>query len=746
MVPNGDLFLIFFTIGGLFTISLYCFLTYFSLGRDKLFFGYGIFTMASSLIIFNRRVLPLYLPGGGHPWPEALSLVFMNASVGIGLFFFLTFLKIGRRRLVFRVFLVSYILLTCVMLTALVLLLEGMGDRAFIVYYASIGVFTSMGLVYTVRTLVTRFQARPPSRSVIIYMGIIFAFLIALSGINAFFPRFAFTTVLFIHYPLLILFFFLHGSKNYRDYLELMELKTELEEKVRRRTAQIEDMREKEQRFYITITHETKTPLTLVSGCLARYMASAPPHQDLELMKRTLDALRTDLADHLEFEKLLIDAGHFDHDRTTDLAWFLREKTELFRSIALKNGISLESRTPETLPVSADPAAVDEILNNLLENAVKYTEYGGRIMAELRTKGRTAFLSIKDTGIGIPPDLQERVFDPYRQVSSVGRGARGIGMGLAIVKQIVDGLGGSISFRSPPREGEEDGGSEPWVTEIDVTFPGLIADKGRVSAADKAFAMSGPLDGIEPAPGRASADGDAAPPSAARDPDRPAVIIVEDNADLRRFLVSSLEGRYNAYGAAEGGEALAMMDAMPPPDVIVSDIMMEGMDGYGLLAALQASPRYRDLPFIFLTAISSPVERLKSLSGGAIDYITKPLASAAELEAKIASLIGLLKRRSERAKDDVFEKLTRAIQEERSGLPRQERDLKENAAAYGLTERELAIVECLGEGMQNKEISARLGTSTRTVDSHLYHIFKKTGSQNRVELLNKLLAPSERNR
>jgi DNA-binding NarL/FixJ family response regulator len=216
--------------------------------------------------------------------------------------------------------------------------------------------------------------------------------------------------------------------------------------------------------------------------------------------------------------------------------------------------------------------------------------------------------------------------------------------------------------------------------------------------------------------------------------------VVEDNADFLLLLTASLGEKYNAYGALSGGDALGKLETIPKPDLVVSDIMMEGMDGYAFFHELKKQPRFEDVPVIFLTAVSSPLERLKSLSEGVVDFITKPLSSVAELEAKIESLLELLRRKTEGVRREVLDKVIQAVGDERRDLNRQSERLQDRMAAFKLTDREQRIVALLREGLQNKEISARLEIATRTIDNHLYNIYRKTGCQSRMELLNKLLA------
>jgi len=736
-----DFFIILFLLGGVFTTSLYCFITYFSRGREKLFLGYSFFTLSTTLLLFARRVLPAMMLNGGGLVSNVLTLVFILAVVGSSLYYFLVFFDISRSRRAFRILIAGFFLVFATMSLAIAGLVTGNGGIFIPFFYCACGMLALSGLLYIIRSERSRkidWRSRKP---VVYILAASFAVLLLLSVLNAIFEDIPFYLTIPQIYAVVIIFFIFHGDKLKRDFRELIDLKAELEEKVRVRTEQVEELRRKEQRFFITITHETKTPLTLVSGCLERYMASAPGHPDLDLMRRTLDSLRASLANHLDFEKLLGDAAHFDHGQTADFAWLMREKIRQFQPLAQKKGLRLEAALPEELSVSADPAALDRLANNLIENAIKYTMRGGRIAAALERRGTGIILTVRDTGIGMSKELRERAFDPLIQGPHRGSGAQGVGMGLAIVKQIVTSLGGAVEIRSSLAEADSTG-AEPaeaamnggaWVTEVEASFPASIVIRKPGSMPDNAYAPSEPVETV------VLDDVDSIGLKAAHDPSRPTVLIVEDDRELLHFMVESLGARFNAYGAANGREALERMGSLPRPDIVISDIVMDEMDGYAFLAALREMPSCRDLPFVFLTAVSSSVEKLKSLSGGAIDFLPKPLTGIAELEAKITSVLDLLERRSERNREDIFRALGRAIEEERTALPRQESVFRENMAAYGLSERERLIAECLREGLQNKEISARLGTSTRTVDNHLYNIYRKAKVQNRVELLNRLL-------
>ncbi len=718
-------------LGGILTTSIYCFVTWLSRGRDKLFLGYGMFTLASTGLFFFRRVFPFLISAGpeGAAAAEILTAIFVNLMVGSGLYYFLVFLRVPRGGAFYRFFIIAYAVLSAFMLGVIPLSLQPGQSWWLSLFYVAVGAFTFLGVLYLIRVIKRRETPFQRDKRILFYLGAVLLFLVVLSIIKVFITLFPFHIMLLAIYCFLLFFFFIHGSKLNADYRELVELKTDLERKVTTRTEEVEELHRKKQRFFIMFTHETKTPLTLVSSYLERYMAQSPAHPDLDIIKRNLGKLRNDMTNYLEYEKLMTDYEHFDHDQTTDIGWLLREKVILFRPLAAAKHIDLRETLTEGMTLAADPAALDHVINNLLDNAVKYTPDGGRIEAVLSRKPKKILLTVRDTGVGITTEQQEHIFDPFYQVSRKQGPIQGIGMGLSIVRQIMEGLNGTITIKSRPAPRQPKKGERAWVTEITAAFPRRKPPGAAARRVEGAFAVSRPAGPFTPVPA----------PGLPHDREKPTLFFVEDNAELLYFLLTGLEDRFNVYGAANGAAALERIDSLPKPDVIISDIMMDVMDGYEFFNRLKTRPRYDDVPFIFLTAVSSPLEKIKSLSGGAVDFITKPLSGLAELEAKISSLLEFVSRKTALLKKDLLERLRQVMAQEQRNLSGQDDLLERNMHSFGLTERESRIVECLREGLQNKEISARLGTSTRTVDTHLYNIYRKTGAQNRIDLLNRLL-------
>jgi signal transduction histidine kinase/DNA-binding NarL/FixJ family response regulator len=724
-----DFFIRSFFFGGLLTTSIYCFIAFLSRGREKSSLGYTLFSLAAASLFFFRRLLPLFPGAVDSSLVDSLSLVAIQGVVASGTFVFLYFLNIRRGTQAFRFFLTGISVLTLALFGTLVLHFVIRETWPTYVYYSFVGLFTLCGLLYIFWGVLTRRRAFPRERRMLVYLIVLLLYLAALAGITVLTGGGNYYFVIISFYTLLIAFFYVQGAKMNSDYRELSALKDNLEKKVADRTARIEELHRNKQQFFINFTHDTKTPLTLISSYLERYIRRAPPHPDLEIIQRNLETLRRDMADYLDFEKFSSDQELFDHDRETDCSWLLREKIILFQPLAEKKRITLTERVQAAVNVAVDPAAAGKIISNLLDNALKYTEPGGRVEASIVKKGGTVRLSVRDTGIGISREAQEHIFEPFYQAGHKKSGAQGVGMGLAIVRRIVDDLGGEISIRSGTEKQPLKINGRTWITEITVTVGRRRSrPAGRTG---EVFAVPRPVD-TTAAP--------AGVPDPVHDPAKATVLVVEDNADFLLLLTASLGEKYNAYGALSGGDALGKLETIPKPDLVVSDIMMEGMDGYAFFHELKKQPRFEDVPVIFLTAVSSPLERLKSLSEGVVDFITKPLSSVAELEAKIESLLELLRRKTEGVRREVLDKVIQAVGDERRDLNRQSERLQDRMAAFKLTDREQRIVALLREGLQNKEISARLEIATRTIDNHLYNIYRKTGCQSRMELLNKLLA------
>jgi signal transduction histidine kinase len=375
--------------------------------------------------------------------------------------------------------------------------------------------------------------------------------------------------------------------------------------------------------FFTNLSHEMRTPLMLISNYLDSYERSVPPSRELLIIRKNVGKLVRDVSQFFEvlrFEKGIVPTL----GGAAALSDILRERIAVFVPTAEKARLRVESDIEEGLAIAADQTSVECILDNLIDNAMKYNREGGVVRIEARRRGEQAELIVRDTGIGIAADQLQKIFLPYVQISQPKGNRQGIGMGLCLVKRTIEALNGSVRVESKPGEGSA----------FHVLFP---LSTGTVAAEPDGPAHRAPHPAPPPPPPprpEQPVRGIAAP--AAGGP-RSGLLVVEDSEDLRELLADSFSATFSVRTASNGAEALRELAGMDSCSAIVSDIMMDGMDGSQLLEAVRADPRYAEIPFILITAKTEQADRLKSLAGGAVDYIVKPF-NVEELGFKLLNL------------------------------------------------------------------------------------------------------------
>ncbi|GAA3970565.1 7TM diverse intracellular signaling domain-containing protein [Hymenobacter antarcticus] len=501
---------------------------------------------------------------------------------------------------------------------------------------------------------------------------------------------------------------------------ELQQAYSELEASLRT-TGRLQELDELKTRFFTNISHELRTPLTLILGPLTELMGSpvAPAPvmlgEQVALMHRHASRLLILINQLLDIARL--EAGQLRlHARPTNLSVFVRNSVAAFDSLAASRGVRLWAVVPEApLMASVDHDQLEKVLTNLLGNALKFTPAGGKVQVSLAADDDQAVLTVADTGPGIPAAHLPLIFERFYQVDdSPGRRHAGSGIGLALVKELVALHGGTVAVHST------EGMGTTFVVHLPTGIEALHMPPEAAPPADlpcEAASRAGagvdlpapvPVWGRElaapaaeylPQSAQTVISSETAADDAAEDA-RPLVLVVDDHADMRGYLTSCLSTDFRVVTAEEGEAGLAAI-AATLPDLVVSDLMMPGLDGLALCQRLKTDERTSHIPVVLLTARTSDDSRLAGLGLGADDYLTKPFHPE-ELRVRVRNLLrqrALLRQRFAReitlqprdiaitSADEAF--LTRALAVVEQELANPAFDVEHFAAALHLSRIQL---------------------------------------------------------
>jgi signal transduction histidine kinase/DNA-binding response OmpR family regulator/predicted Ser/Thr protein kinase len=426
-------------------------------------------------------------------------------------------------------------------------------------------------------------------------------------------------------------------------------------------------------RFFANVSHEVRTPLTLILTPLQRLLAgegSATPVP--EAVKDRLRSMRDNVQRLLRHVNQLLDFSRLESGGTTvsferaEIGPVVESIVKAFEPFAQGKGLRLNVSQSESLPATyVDVAKLDKVVSNLLSNACKFTEPGGEVSVQLAADERTLSIAVRDTGIGIPVDELSRVFERFRQVDgSAARRHEGTGIGLALSRELAALMGGALEAESEPGVGSVFTLTLP-LGKAHIKDPSLIReehDEGRITremlAAHEASAALGAETGQrEPAIRVESA---AAPEEAA--PGRPLVLVVEDNPDMRGLLREICQREFQVREARDGREGLELAEQLRPA-LVISDVMMPVMDGYALLEGIRSHPAIATTPVMLLTARTGSEMLVAGLESGANDYLSKPFEEP-ELLARARNLVQMEQQRQQlsginlRLQEEVLQRAT----------------------------------------------------------------------------------------
>ncbi len=434
-----------------------------------------------------------------------------------------------------------------------------------------------------------------------------------------------------------------------------------------RRAEELAELDRAKTTFFSNVSHEFRTPLTLIMGPVeelrARLAAQDPAAQDprtreeLEVIQRNGLRLGKLVNTLLDFSR--IEAGRMEaRFEPVDLAAFTADLASVFHSAMDRAGLAFEVDCGE-LPAAVyiDREMWEKVVLNLLSNALKFT-LDGTISVSLRAEGTDAVLRVRDTGSGIAAAEMPQLFERFHRIPTVrSRSNEGSGIGLALVRELVGLHGGTITAQST------EGAGTTFTVRLRFGHEHLPEENLAAAGPELISAVADPflaealrwLPGDQPDEPTLAADEVGGPPRrdlAGRDlagrGARARVLLADDNADMRGYLQRLLQPGYQVTAVADGQEALDAIRAQPF-DLVISDVMMPGLDGLQLVGELRANSRTPDLPVLLLSARAGQEAAIEGLEAGADDYLVKPFSSA-ELLARVRATVELARLRSHHAR------------------------------------------------------------------------------------------------
>src|SRR5580692_210760 len=449
-------------------------------------------------------------------------------------------------------------------------------------------------------------------------------------------------------------------------------------EQERQRAEALAELDRAKTTFFSNVSHEFRTPLTLMLGPLeevlpeARERLSPEHHEQLNAVRRNglrLLKLVNTLLDFSRMEAARVQASY----QPTDLAAFTSELASAFDSAMDNAGLRFSVACQALAePVYVDRDMWEKIVLNLLSNALKFT-FEGEVDLTLKPLDGAVELQVRDTGVGIPEEHRERVFERFHRIEgAAARTYEGTGIGLALVQELARLHGGGVRVESAVGAGSTftvtiPRGKEHLPAERIEAAPSLASTKIQAEAyLEEAQQWDGDESGaaVEPAPA----------PGAERE----LIVLADDNADMRRYLIRLLSDGYEARAVADGRKALEAIRELRP-SLVLADVMMPHLDGFGLLRAIREDSALAGTPVILLSARAGEESRVLGLQADADDYLVKPF-TARELLARVAMHVKMANLRRETAERE--ERLRSEAELEREKLRASEERLAETGRLY----------------------------------------------------------------
>ena len=449
--------------------------------------------------------------------------------------------------------------------------------------------------------------------------------------------------------------------------------------------------------FFTNISHELRTPLTLIADPVNYIIhddnLNSQQRSMLQIVQRNVLVLTQLVSEILDFRK--VQNGKMElHLSDFNLAESMKQWIKLFSASAQKKHITISMDAPDTIMLRADQDKIERICYNLLSNALKYTSEGGEISLMAKEEGGRVMISVADNGCGISSDELPYIFDRFYQAKNAGRGT---GIGLAIVKAFTELHHGEVSATSIEGKGST----------FTIHIP--VRQKGEVTnqPTEKIEQLVEPSS-AEEVPNQARHIDELIQPYQT---DKPEVLIIDDNIDIRTYLRSVLSEKYNVSEAADGKVGLELARKIVP-DIVLSDIMMPVMDGLAFCQQLKTDKAISHIPVILLTARSLDEQRAEGYEHGADAYLSKPF-SLRLLLSRIDNLIESRKKLnqtwSKGVEDDEIGNISNEI--DKSFLKQLRKIIQENLANSDLSVEQIGDEIGLSRVQLYRKVKALTGYS-----------------------------------
>jgi PAS domain S-box-containing protein len=432
-------------------------------------------------------------------------------------------------------------------------------------------------------------------------------------------------------------------------------------EEERKRAEALAEIDRAKTTFFSNISHEFRTPLTLLLGPVedAFNDPNTIPENKIRMDVAYRNALRMQRLVNTLLDFSRIEAGRMEGQFTkVDICSFTKDLASSFRSAVEKAGMQLEIHCGEIKgDVYVDTDMWEKIVLNLISNAFKYSKEG-KITVTVFEKNETVHLSVKDTGVGIPQDQVDKIFDRFHRVENIqGRSGEGTGIGLAMVKELVKLHGGNISVES------QEGVGSTFTVGIPTGKEHLPHNKVVEETSNTVVSKtvdSYLQEALKWIPEKGNGQVSATEQNTAAS-SRPVVLLADDNADMRDYVNRLLSDDFTVITATDGEDAYNKL-LLHKPDLLLTDVMMPKLDGFGLLKKVRKHTELSNTPVIFLSARAGEEAKVEGLEAGADDYLVKPF-SARELLAKVTSHIKVNRYRNKALQDiyNMFDEVPFAV-------------------------------------------------------------------------------------